>query len=79
MSSNQYPPAQAKLFACMTERSGDIPIAEIFMCLKGHRLTSNRRMQQYVGSHISKLNNLMENYRVVPGDTKRTYKLVKKV
>lgn len=44
---------------------------------------AHRKIQQYVGAFISNLNSKLKLHTdktyIVPGDTKRTYKLVKKV
>jgi hypothetical protein len=37
-----------------------------------------RRLQMYVGSHVSELNKKLNWYKVVPGTIKRTYTLVRR-
>jgi hypothetical protein len=60
----------------------DVPIAEVFALLypdEAH-LTDDmpaRSMQQRIGMFITRANARMEMHKIVPGELKRTYRLVK--
>lgn len=76
-------PLQNDMLSILCGVGYDIPIVALYEVLKGstsHTGVSGRKMQQYVGAHVSALNRKLENakcnYRVRPGSKRRTYALV---
>jgi hypothetical protein len=56
----------------------DVNIDEIFEDLYPNVAPmAAKTRQQYVGSFVSRLNGKMFGHRIVPGDLKRTYRLIK--
>ncbi len=63
---------------CLLESSGDIPIMKLYNMLYGHDDADERKAQMYVGAVVSRINLKLVGYRIVPGETKRTY-VIKKI
>lgn len=57
----------------------DIPIANMWGCLVGPAPNPDdfdmRSMQQYVGAFVSRINRKQDEYEIVPGELKRTYRV----
>jgi len=56
------------------EQGGDVAIGELLSTI-GVEPCEPRRDQAYVGVYISKLNRRLTDRRIIPGETKRTYRL----
>ena len=80
----QQEPYKYRIIIAVLEHEGlnaDVSISYLYDKLRARtRRTSNKQMQQYVGSIIAyaNLRLVSENKEIVPGALKRTYRLVLK-
>jgi hypothetical protein len=77
MSSDvRLPPYLDGLYAAF-QPGVDVPISEL-LSIMGFASRDPRTDQQYVGAYLTKLNRRIRDrkQRIVPGDLKRTYRLV---
>lgn len=75
--SNDLPPRLKQLYALLP-RDKDVPILDIYRAMFPHGTPAELRYaQQYMGTHITKLNRRLRRHKEVvkPGRLKGTYRL----
>lgn len=58
----------------------DVPLSDLFRCLLAAQGNPDpdsigSTMQQYVGAYVSRINRKQDDYSIIPGELKRTYRV----
>lgn len=88
MSSKPMSPTTHRLFEYMLSRKGeDVLISDMYKVVmqtpkvfepEDDESPDARRQQQYVGAYVSRVNLARIHYKIIPGELKRTYRIVQK-
>lgn len=56
----------------------DTAISFLYGTLYGNTDAHTTTMQQRIGAHVSRINRALPDHKIVPGNKRRTYRLVRK-